>query len=77
MKKTFRIIVLFLLDFVSLIKKQEECDIYDMLQVVAFGMLINALYGVMHSLNVGDLIITLMSSYGIMRFRKDIKDNKC
>jgi hypothetical protein len=48
-----------------------------MLQIIAFGLLINAIYGFMHNLNLIDLGITISSAYGIMMLRKDIKDKKC
>lgn len=64
-------------DIYGLIKLQERCDIYDMLQIISFGLLINALYGVMKDLNGTDVYITLMTSYAIMRLRKDMKEHKC
>ncbi len=75
--KIYNIIIAFILNFYYLLKGEEECDIYDMLQIIAFGLLINALYGFMHNLNLVDLGIIAASTYGIMMLRKDIKDKKC
>ena len=75
--KIYKIAIAFILNFYYLLKRQEECDVYDMLQIIAFGLLINAIYGFMHNLNLIDLGITISSAYGIMMLRKDIKDKQC
>lgn len=77
LKNLARLLVLFIGDIYSLVRGQERCDIYDMLQIISFGLLINALYGVMKSFNLGDLYIVIVTSYAIMRLRKDIKEHKC
>lgn len=77
-KKVIFLILYMIEDFFILIKNQEMCDLYEMYQIVLFGLLINASYGVMHNeINFSDIIIVVFSTYGIMRFRKDIKDNQC
>jgi len=77
MKKMFKFLVLIGEDILSLINGQERCDVYDMLQIISFGLLINALYGAMKSINVSDLYIVIVTTYAIMRLRKDIKEHKC
>lgn len=77
LKHIVKFIIFMIEDFMNLLKSQNDCEQFDMAQIILFGLLINALYGVMHNFNLVDLLIVLFSSYGIMRFRKDIKDREC
>lgn len=73
----YSLILLFVKDVLSLVKTQSRCDVYDILQIIAFGLMINSIYGVMKDINWSDFYITMTTSYAIMRLRKDIKEHKC
>ena len=59
------------------IGKLTKCDIFDIIKVVGFGLVINALYGIIKLHDFVDIYVLIVSIYGTLKAKHSKKEKKC
>jgi hypothetical protein len=53
-----------------------KCDIFDIIEIIGFGLIINSLYGILKLNDMTDWYLLLLSLYGTLK-AKHFKEKKC
>ena len=76
-KITIELLLGFVKDFHKMMIELTSCEWLEIAQIIAFGMVVNGLYGFLKQPSFSDLYITILSLYAIMKARKTAKEKKC
>jgi len=57
--------------------KLKKCDFFDTMELIGFGLVINAMYGVFKDYDVKDFLFLLIVLYGTLKAKHFKKDHKC
>lgn len=75
--KTFLILIFyFLKDIFKTFTKLTMCDTFVIMEIIGFGLVVNALYGFYTKPNYDDLILIISVLYGTLKI-KHKKDERC
>lgn len=76
-KNFLRLLLGFIKDFHKLMVELSSCEWLQMIEIIAFGMIVNGLYGFLKQPSFSDLYIIILSLYAIIKSRKTAKEKKC
>ena len=57
--------------------KLKKCDFFDIMELIGFGLVINAIYGFLKDYDAKDFLILIVVLYGTLKAKHFKKDYKC
>ena len=72
-----KIILILFKDFYITITKLTNCDSFDIMEIIGFGLVINSLYGVFKLHDIFDMYLLIASLYGTLKIKHFKKENEC